>query len=182
MSLFSASLDPWLPTLLAFLVPFALRLLPMFRSPPHPTKPPAPTPLRTPISALLALYILYTLYTLAFARPPNLFTTLRLPLNAPQSAIHSALLLQQQLRPNDHHLPVATSDNDNGSTAAPVLTPALEKFLARLASSDARTILVRCVPFLVIQALFKHHPWVKSFGNLETTVTASAPSRLARTA
>ena len=185
MSLFSASLDPWLPTLLAFLVPFALRLLPMFRSPPHPTKPPAPTPLRTPISALLALYILYTLYTLAFARPPNLFTTLRLPLNAPQSAIHSALLLQQlqqQFQPNDHHLQVATSDNDNGSTAAPVLTPALEKLLARLASSDARTILVRCVPFLVIQALFKHHPWVKSFGNLETTVTASVPSRLARTA
>lgn len=166
MSLFSASLQPWLPTLLAFLVPFALRLLPMFRNPPHPTKPPAPTPLRTPISALLALYILYTLYTLAFARPPNLFTTLRLPLNAPQSTIHSALLLQQlqqHLLPNDHHLPVTPSDNDNGGTATPVLTPALEKLLARLASSDARTILVRCVPCLAIQSLFIRNPWVISW-------------------
>jgi hypothetical protein len=155
MSLFSASLELWLPTLFAFLVPFALRLLPMFRNPPRPTTPaprPAPTPLRTPISALLALYILYTLYTLAFARPPNLFTTLRLPLNAPQPAIHSALLLQQlqQLRPDDHHS-AAAAGNGDGSTAVPVvpvLAPALEKLLARLASLDARTILVRCVHFL----------------------------------
>ncbi|KAF8500428.1 hypothetical protein F5888DRAFT_1582843, partial [Russula emetica] len=86
--------------------------------------------LRTPISALLALYILYTLYILIFARPQNIFTALRLPLNAPQSTIHSALLLQ----------PAAA----NGSTTAvPVLSPALEKLLARLASSDARMILVR---------------------------------------
>ena len=153
MSLFPASLEPWLPTLCALLVPFALRLLPMFRNPPpHPT-PAAPTPLRTPISALLALYILYTLYTLAFARPPNLFTTLRLPLNAPQSAIHSALLLQQQqqlLQSNNDHHPLssaaaAASGNGNENPVAPILSPALEKLLARLASSDARTMLVRCV-------------------------------------
>src|SRR5712691_5084429 len=90
----------WLPTTIcAFLIPFALRLLPMFRNPssgsgPHPRPQPAPPPLRTPISALLALYILDTLYTLVFARPPNLFTSRRLPLNTPQSTIHSALLLQ----------------------------------------------------------------------------------------
>ena len=145
----SSLFAPWLPTTIcAFLIPFALRRLPMFRNPssgPHPGPPPAPTPLRTPISALLALYILYTLYTLIFARPPNLFTALRLPLNAPQSTIHSALLLQhlQQL-PLDHRQSLSAAAA-NGSTVTPVLPPALEKLLARLASSDARTILVRCV-------------------------------------
>jgi hypothetical protein len=124
----------------------------MFRNPPHPT-PAAPTPLRTPISALLALYILYTVYTLAFARPPNLFTMLRLPLNASQSTIHSALLLQQlELRANTHHplssAGAAARGDGNESAVMPVLPPALEKLLARLASSDARVILVRCVPAL----------------------------------
>jgi len=134
----------WLPTTIcAFLIPFALRLLPMFHNPssrPPLRPPPAPAPLRTPISALLPLYILYTLYTLVFARPPNLFTALRLSLNAPQSTIHSALLLQYL-----QQLPQSLSAAANGSTAVPVLPPALEKLLARLASSDARTILVRCV-------------------------------------
>jgi hypothetical protein len=149
-----SSFASWLPTTIcAFLIPFALRLLPMFRNPssgPHPRPPPAPTPLRTPISTLLALYILYTLYTLVFARPPNLFTALRLPLNAPQSTIHSALLLQhlQQLPPDARQsLSAAAAAAANGNTAVPVLPPALEKLLARLASSDARMILVRCVPF-----------------------------------
>lgn len=181
MSLLSASLEPWLPTLCALLVPFALRLLPMFRNPPpHPT-PAAPTPLRTPISVLLALYILYTLYTLAFARPPNLFTTLRLPLNAPQSAIHSALLLQQQqLQSNNDHHPLssataASSGNGNESPVAPILPPSLEKLLARLASSDARTMLVRCVPLSYPPA----RGWILP---LDTTVSASAPSRPACTA
>jgi hypothetical protein len=155
----------WLPTTIyAFLIPFALRLLPMFRNPssgPHPRPPPAPTPLRTPISALLALYILYTLYTVIFARPQNIFTALRLPLNAPQSTIHSALLLQhlQQLPPDDRQSlsAAATAAAANGSTTAvPVLSPALEKLLARLASSDARTILVRCVPFPTPRC--SHHP------------------------
>jgi hypothetical protein len=102
MSLFSASLEPWLPTLFAFLVPFSFRLLPMFCNPPQPTMP-APTPLCTSISAFLVFYILYMLCTLTFARPPNLFMTLCIPLDAPQSTIHSALLLQQlqQLRPNE---------------------------------------------------------------------------------
>ena len=143
----------WLPTTIcAFLIPFAIRLLPMFRNPsagPHPRPPPAPTPLRTPISALLTLYILYTLYTLVFARPPNLFTSLRLPLNAPQSKIHSALLLQhlRQLPPDERQaLSAAAAAANGGGTAVPVLPPALEKILARLASSDVRTILVRCVP------------------------------------
>jgi hypothetical protein len=142
----------WLPTTIcAFLIPFAIRLLPIFRNPstgPHPRPPPAPTPLRTPISALLALYILYTLYTLIFARPPNLFTSLRLPLNAPQSTIHSALLLQHlhQLPLDERHSLSAAAVAANGSTAVLVLPPALEKLLARLASSDARMILVRCVP------------------------------------
>ena len=183
MSLLSALLEPWLPTLCALLVPFAL---PMFRNlPPHPT-PPAPTPLRTPISALLALYILYTLYTLAFARPPNLFTTLRLPLNAPQSAIHSALLLQQQqLQSNNDHRPLSSataaaaaagaSGNGNESPVAPILPPALEKLLTRLASSDARTMLVRCVPLSYPPA----RGWILP---LDTTVSASAPSRPACTA
>jgi hypothetical protein len=154
----------WLPaTICAFLIPFALRLLPMFRNPsngPHPRPPPAPTPLRTPISALLALYILYTLYTLVFARPPNLFTSLRLPLNAPQSTIHSALLQQQlqQLSPDDRQSFSAAAAN--GSAAVPVLPPALEKLLARLASSDARTILVRCVPFPHIIHIIPYRLWI----------------------
>lgn len=161
LSLFAS----WLPTTIcAFLIPFALRLLlPMFRNNPsggpHPRPPPAPTPLRTPISTLLALYILYTLYTLVFARPPNLFTALRLPLNAPQSSIHSALLLQhlQQLPLDDRQSlsAAAAAAAPNGSTAVPVLPPGLEKLLARLASSDARTMLVRCVRLL---SLYHHHP------------------------
>ncbi|KAI0290969.1 hypothetical protein BC826DRAFT_1024091 [Russula brevipes] len=48
-------LDPWLPTICALLIPFAFRLLPMFRNS-SPLSLPAPTPFRTPISALLALY------------------------------------------------------------------------------------------------------------------------------
>jgi hypothetical protein len=186
MSSFFAS---WLPTTIcAFLIPFALRLLPMFRNPsssgPHPRPPPAPTPLRTPISTLLALYILYTLYTLIFARPPNLFTALRLSLNAPQSTIHSALLLQhlQQLPP-DHRQALsaaAAAAAANGSTAVPVLPPALEKLLARLASSDARMILVRCVPFprscILVLDLYLLNP------SNEPPVTANAPSRPVLTA
>ena len=139
----------WLSTAVcAFLIPFAIRRLPMFRNPstgPHPRPPPAPTPLRTPISALLALYILYTSYTLVFARPPNLFTSLRLPLNAPQSAIHSALLLQHVQRLPLEEQQLFSAAAANGSTAVPLLPPALQKLLTRLASSDARTILVRCV-------------------------------------
>ncbi|KAH9959466.1 hypothetical protein BC827DRAFT_1213927 [Russula dissimulans] len=130
------SLDPWLPTISALLIPFALRLLPMFNKPTSRPLPVAPAPLRVPISALLALYALYTLYTLIFARPPNLFTALRLPLNAPQSVIHAALM---RLR-DDYSSSLSSS---NGSTEAPVLPPALEKLLARLASSDARTMLAR---------------------------------------
>lgn len=152
MSLFSA-----LPTTIcALIIPFALRLLPMFRkntsTRPHPRPPPAPTPLRTPVSVLLALYIIYTSYTLLFARPQNIFTTLRLPLNAPQSTIHSALLLKHlhHLPPDDRQsaaaaAPATAATAANGSTVVPVLPPALEKLLARLASSDVRTILVRCV-------------------------------------
>ncbi|SRR6266436_6564207 len=173
----------WLPTTIcAFLIPFALRLLPMFRNPsngPRPRPPPAATPLRTPVSALLVLYTLYTLYTLAFARPPNLFTALRLPLNAPQSTIHSALLLQhmQQLRPDDRQSSSAAVAA-NGSTSVPVLPPAVEKLLARLASSDARTILVRCVS---LNNPTRSHSSCSS-PELRTAVSASAPSRPVRIA
>ena len=86
--------------------------------------PPPHAPLRHLISGLLALYALYTAYNLLFARPPNLFTSLRLSLNAPQAAIHAALLRN-----------VSRSDD--------ALPPALEKLLARLASLDARMMLVR---------------------------------------
>ena len=86
--------------------------------------PPPHAPLRRLISGLLALYALYTAYNLLFARPPNLFTSLRLSLNAPQTAIHAALLRN-----------VSRSDD--------ALPPALEKLLARLASLDARMMLVR---------------------------------------
>ncbi|KAH9038504.1 hypothetical protein EDB85DRAFT_1932667 [Lactarius pseudohatsudake] len=87
------------------------------------SSPAAHTPLRPYISGLLALYALYTINSLLFARPPNLFTSLRLPLNAPQAMIHAAL--QQNMWPSD------------------ALPPTLEKLLARLASLDARTMLVR---------------------------------------
>ncbi|KAH9026318.1 hypothetical protein EDB83DRAFT_2425861 [Lactarius deliciosus] len=87
------------------------------------SSPAAHTPLRPYISGLLALYALYNINSLLFARPPNLFTSLRLPLNAPQAMIHAAL--QQNMFPSD------------------ALPPTLEKLLARLASLDARTMLVR---------------------------------------
>ncbi|KAH9988806.1 hypothetical protein BJV74DRAFT_951443 [Russula compacta] len=139
----SATLDPWFPTICALLIPLALRFLHMFRKPSSPlpqAQPPwARPPLRAPISALLALYTLHTLYTLAFARPPNIFISLRLPLNAPQITIHAALL-----RPNhDYSSTLTTIANGGADPAAVVLPPALEKLLARLASSDARTMLVR---------------------------------------
>lgn len=137
----SATLDPWFPTICALLIPLALRFLPMFRkkpsSPLPQAQPRARPPLRAPISAFLALYTFHTLYTLAFARPPNIFTSLRLPLNAPQVTIHAALL-----RPNHYYSSTPTIAN-----GGVVLPPALERLLARLASSDARTMLVRCVAF-----------------------------------
>jgi hypothetical protein len=88
------------------------------------SSPPPHAPLRPFISGLLVLYALYTAYHLLFARPPNLFTSLRLSLNASQSVIHAALLRN-----------VSRSDD--------VLPPSLEKLLARLASLDARMMLVR---------------------------------------
>lgn len=89
------------------------------------SSPPPHAPLRPFTSGLLALYALYTVYNLLFARPPNLFASLRLSLNAPQAVIHAALLRN-----------VSRSGGDG-------LPPALEKLLARLASLDARTMLVR---------------------------------------
>lgn len=145
MTLLSILLNPWLHTISALLAPFALRILPMFRR--NPSSPSSQqrehqqplirhTPLRAPATVLLALYALYTLFTLAFARPPNLFTALHLPLYAPQSTIRAALLRQRYM---------SSTSAANGSTSMPELPPALEKLLARLASFDARTILVRCV-------------------------------------
>jgi hypothetical protein len=88
-------------------------------SSPHPN-----APLRPFTSGLLTLYALYIVYNLLFDHPPNLFSSLQLSLNAPQAAIHAALLQN-----------VSHSDDD--------LPPALEKLLARLASLDARMMLVR---------------------------------------
>lgn len=100
--------------------------IPFFSQKSSPTfSPPPNAPLRPFVSGLLALYALYTIYNLLFARPPNLFTSLRLALNSPQATIHAALLRN-----------VSHSDND-------ALPPALEKLLARLASLDARMMLVR---------------------------------------
>ncbi|KAI9507141.1 hypothetical protein F5148DRAFT_1310486 [Russula earlei] len=138
-----SSLVPWLPTISALLLPFLLRLLPIFREP--PSRPRAPAPLRSPISALLALYALYTLHLLAFARPPNIFTALRLPLNAPQSAIRAALARSRYVgRPATATATASAStfENDGGAETL-ALPPALERLLSRLASSDARTMLVR---------------------------------------
>ncbi|KAH9166508.1 hypothetical protein EDB89DRAFT_2075790 [Lactarius sanguifluus] len=103
------------------------------------SSPAAHTPLRPYISGLLALYALYTVNNLLFARPPNLFTSLRLPLNAPQATIHAAL--QQNMSPSD------------------ALPPTLEKLLARLASLDARTMLVRYVspPTPLQRHMHGHH-------------------------
>ena len=152
MTLLSILLNPWLHTISALLAPFALRILLMFRKPSSPAPPSSQqrqhqepliryAPLRAPVTALLALYALYTLFTLAFARPPNLFTALHLPLNAPQSAIRAALLRQKYMST----IQSTTTSADNGSAAMPELPPAVEKLLSRLASFDARTILVRCV-------------------------------------
>ena len=100
--------------------------IPFFSQKSSPTSSPPPNaPLRPFVSGLLALYALYTIYNLLFARPPNLFTSLRLALNSPQATIHAALLRN-----------VSHSNND-------ALPPALEKLLARLASLDARMMLVR---------------------------------------
>jgi hypothetical protein len=148
MTLLSILLNPWLHTISALLAPFALRTLPMFRKPSSPTPPFSQqllvrhAPLRAPITALLALYALYTLHTLAFARPPNLFTTLHLPLNAPQSVIRATLLRRNYM---SSMVGMKTATASGGGAAMPELPLALEKLLARLASFDARTILVRCV-------------------------------------
>jgi hypothetical protein len=131
-------------TICALLIPTALYLRPKFRrGAPSSLVPGAP--IRTPISILLLPYTLYVLYNLILARPPNLFTELHLPLNAPQSTIQAALL--------------AAQDNTSSSIrtgAQLVLPPALEKLLARLASSEARTMLVRLrAPYFYIAIL--HH-------------------------
>jgi hypothetical protein len=122
-------------TVCALFIPTALYLRPKFRGG-APSSPVPAAPIRTPISALLVPYTFYVLYNLMLARPPNLFTELHLPLNAPQSTIQAALLAQ---------------DNSSIRTGA---QPALEKLLARLASSEARTMLVRFACFRFYTTLF----------------------------
>jgi len=83
----------------------------------HSVHPPPP----------FALHALYTPHTFVFAHPPNLFTTLPLPLNALHSAIRAALL-----RWNYKSSSISmTTSPANGAAAMPELPPALEKLLAR---------------------------------------------------
>jgi hypothetical protein len=168
MPVFSASLDSWFPTICALLIPTAVRLRSTFRN--NNARSPPAAPLRTPISALLALYTLYILYNIVLARPPNLFTALHLPLNAPQSTIQAALL-------------ALSNNGSNSSTSAgkTVLPPALEKLLARLASSEARTMLVRCVPPRPLPLLSSSEP-LFSHPLLNFADLANGPSRPVRTA
>ncbi|KAI0062619.1 hypothetical protein BV25DRAFT_1825125 [Artomyces pyxidatus] len=123
MALLSDALDPWIATLLALFLPPVLTYISSRRrrTPKHPQQK-LTTPLRRPLTIVVALHTLYTAYTLLFARPPNLFTSLGLPLSAPQSRIHAALLVKL----NETTLP-----------------PDFDALLARLASFEVRTVLVR---------------------------------------
>ena len=127
-------------TICALLIPTALYLRPKLRG--APSSPVPAAPIRTPISVLLVPYTLYVLYNLILARPHNLFTELHLPLNAPQSTIQAALLAQDN----------SSSSIGTGAQAA------LEKLLARLASSEARTMLVRLrdSPYYIVPPSSSH--------------------------
>ncbi|KAI9507863.1 hypothetical protein F5148DRAFT_1284689 [Russula earlei] len=67
------------------------------------------------------------------------------PLNAPQSAIRAALARSRyDGRPATATASASACTSDDDGAVTLVLPPALERLLSRLASSDARTMLVRC--------------------------------------
>ncbi|EKM56507.1 uncharacterized protein PHACADRAFT_53071, partial [Phanerochaete carnosa HHB-10118-sp] len=78
------------------------------------------------LTVLLHLHTAYILYCLTVHWPPNLFTSLRLPLTTPTERIRSILLERAGLK------------SDEG------LPRPLDELLARLGSAEIRTAYVRC--------------------------------------
>jgi len=76
----------------------------------------------TAISILLLIHSLFALHTLLAKQPPNLFSTLQIPLNTPTDTVR-ALLLRV--------------------SSTPDLDPELGGLLERLASFEARTLYLR---------------------------------------
>ena len=76
----------------------------------------------TTISILLLIHTLFVLHTLLARQPPNLFSTLQIPLNTPTDTVR-ALLLRV--------------------SSTPDLDPELEGLLVRLASFEGRSLYLR---------------------------------------
>ncbi|KAI5121131.1 hypothetical protein M0805_002803 [Coniferiporia weirii] len=81
-----------------------------------------PAPRRTFFSIFIAVHCLYVLYNLCVLAPPNIFTSLRIPLTEPSDSIRARFL----------HL-----------ASAPALPGGLERLLVRLQSYEARIAYVR---------------------------------------
>ncbi|TFY74365.1 hypothetical protein EWM64_g9646 [Hericium alpestre] len=131
MSLISPALDPLLFASLALATPFVSyagsrlvdRCKYWWKERPKTYQRPEGT-MRTVLGAVLALHTLYTFYVLVFAKPPNLFTALGVPISIKQSQLRKTIAAHADAPP----FPI---------------TPSFEVLLSRLASFDVRVLFLR---------------------------------------
>ncbi|KAG6331828.1 hypothetical protein ID866_7258 [Astraeus odoratus] len=81
---------------------------------------------------VIAAHAIYILCQILLYRPPNLFSRLKIPLNAPVSEIRTRLALEAALRFKNH-----------GTIQLPPLPKSMELLLSRLALHDGRGLFVR---------------------------------------
>lgn len=123
MTLIHGTIDIFIYTFLAISAPSVALWL---RSRKPPTIPIPRPPLRTPLTVLVVLHTLYTLYTLIYHQPPNIFTSLDIPISTPTAHIRTVFLEHAA------HDPTMT------------LSPSLDALITRLNSFDVRTVFIRC--------------------------------------
>lgn len=126
MALINPSIDLFLVTSLLTVAPSWILLRRRSRS----TRSRTPNanvrpPYERPLTLLLHLHTLYILYLLIVHWPPNLFTTLKLPLTTPTERIRSILLERAGLKTGEG------------------LPRPLEELLAKLGNAEIRTAYVR---------------------------------------
>ena len=164
MTLIHGTIDVFIYTFLAISAP-SVALWLRSRKPPTITIP--RPPLRTPLTVLVVLHTLYTLYTLIYHQPPNIFTSLDIPISTPTAHIRTVFLEHAA------HDPTMT------------LSPSLDALITRLNSFDVRTVFIRCaiaLPF-ASSCLFTFEPSAQFAGSgsrrssLATIATAWKISR-----
>ncbi|KDQ59991.1 hypothetical protein JAAARDRAFT_32355 [Jaapia argillacea MUCL 33604] len=120
MPVLSASIDAFLLTSLAIIIPAVYYSRKSNGAPSSPVPP-----FRKPLSVLVLLHSLYVLYKMILHFPPNLFMRMNIPLTMPSDEIRARLLRLA------------------GMDAQGQLPPSLETLISRLSSFDARTVYVR---------------------------------------